>query len=510
MSTWTSGYVADIGYTFGFYRELTPAMLALAALSAGQRPPDINGPLNYCELGCGQGFTANIVAAANPHLQVYATDFNPSHAFGAQSLAEEGGPSATNIKFSESSFQEYINEPGLPNFDIVVLHGIYSWVSSENRKAIVEFLRRRLKPGGLVYVSYNAMPGWAPAAPMRHLMYLYGQSLPGSTGDKLDPALKLIEQMQGVNASYFAANPGLAQRFERMKGMPKNYLAHEYLNSSWTLLYHTEVAEEFSEAKLSFLTSGHMLDHLDTINLTPDQLQLLRGTTDRALRETLRDFIVNQQFRRDLFVKGALTISMQEVRDRWLESRFALTTWRADVPLKVTGSLGEATLQADIYNPILDMLATGPKTFSQLLGETHRSDADFVRLREAIVALVGAGHVQPCLDAKNQSKRSVRTKAFNTALMERAISSSDLLHLASPVTGGGVTVSRFAQVFLLARQRKHPNPVQLAWEGLVSQNQLILKDGAPLKTPEENIAHLEGLYQEFLKQLPLLEQLGIA
>jgi hypothetical protein len=94
--------------------------------------------------------------------------------------------------------------------------------------------------------------------------------------------------------------------------------------------------------------------------------------------------------------------------------------------------------------------------------------------------------------------------------MERAISSSDLLYLASPVTGGGVMVSRFAQVFLLARQRKHPNPVQLAWEGLVSQNQLIVKAGETLKLESENIAHLQELYQDFLKQLPLLEQLGIA
>jgi len=510
MSSWTSGYVADIGYTFGFYRELTPAMLALAALSAGQRPPDINGPLNYCELGCGQGFTANIVAAANAHMQVYATDFNPSHIVGAQSLAQQGGSAGLNIKFSESSFQEYIDDPELPSFDIIVLHGIYSWVSPENRKAIVAFLRRKLKPGGLVYASYNAMPGWAPAAPMRHLMYLYGQNLPGSTGDKLEPALKLVEQMQNVGAKYFVTNPSLAQKFDRMKAMPKSYLAHEYLNDAWTLLYHNEVADEFSEAKLSYLTSAHMLDHLDSINLTPGQLKLLSETPDRSLRETLRDFIVNQQFRRDLFVKGGLTMSMQEVRERWLESRFALTTWRSDVALKVNGHLGEATLQADIYNPILDMLATGPKTFSQLLGETNRSDTDFARLREALVALVGSGHLQPCLDAKNQSKRAARTKSFNSALMERAISSSDLLNLASPVTGGGVAISRFAQVFLLARQRKHPNPVQLAWEGLVAQNQLILKDGEPLKTAEENIAYLEGLYKDFLKQLPLLEQLGIA
>jgi len=39
-----------------------------------------------------------------------------------------------------------------------------SWIS----------VRRKLRAGGLVYVSYNCLPGWAPAIPVRQLMTLYG------------------------------------------------------------------------------------------------------------------------------------------------------------------------------------------------------------------------------------------------------------------------------------------------------------------------------------------------
>ena len=35
---WTRGYVADIGYTAGFYRELAPSHMAFAALSIGRSP----------------------------------------------------------------------------------------------------------------------------------------------------------------------------------------------------------------------------------------------------------------------------------------------------------------------------------------------------------------------------------------------------------------------------------------------------------------------------------------
>jgi hypothetical protein len=54
MSDWTSGYIADIGYTFGYYNELNPNRATLAFLSAGYEPPS-NG--THCELGYGQGLT---------------------------------------------------------------------------------------------------------------------------------------------------------------------------------------------------------------------------------------------------------------------------------------------------------------------------------------------------------------------------------------------------------------------------------------------------------------------
>jgi SAM-dependent methyltransferase len=47
----------------------------------------------------------------------------------------------------------------LPQFDSISLHGIWTWVSRDNQKLIVEFARRHLKPGGLLYIDYNCLPG---------------------------------------------------------------------------------------------------------------------------------------------------------------------------------------------------------------------------------------------------------------------------------------------------------------------------------------------------------------
>ena len=62
MSDWTSGYVADIGYTYGYYNELNPHRGTLAFLNAGFVPPTTGV---HCELGYGQGLSVNIHAAAS-------------------------------------------------------------------------------------------------------------------------------------------------------------------------------------------------------------------------------------------------------------------------------------------------------------------------------------------------------------------------------------------------------------------------------------------------------------
>ena len=61
---WTAGYVTEIEYTYGYYRELCPGLLRLACLSAGVSPRRSKS-LNCLELGYGQGLSLNIHAAAN-------------------------------------------------------------------------------------------------------------------------------------------------------------------------------------------------------------------------------------------------------------------------------------------------------------------------------------------------------------------------------------------------------------------------------------------------------------
>jgi SAM-dependent methyltransferase len=513
--SWTSGYVSELDYTYGYYREMSPLMLELAMLSRLQAH-SVGRPLRYLELGFGQGLSLNIHAAANEG-EFWGTDFNPAQAANARELAEASG---ANLNVLDQSFAELASRDDLPEFDVIVLHGIWSWISDENRRVIVDIARRRLAVGGLLYVSYNTTPGWAPAIPLRHLMTLHLELATGEAtglGSRIDQAVDFAERVVASNAQYFRANPAVAERLKGIKGHNRNYLAHEFFNADWHPMPFSEAAGHLKEGKLSFAASASLLSHIDTLHLTAEQQQLLASIAHPVLRESVRDYCENQQFRRDIFVKGPRAIAPQRQVELAQSRRFALMVAEGDIALKLTGSAGEAALQQDIYRPLATVLAErayAPKSFAELSQHPSLRSISPGQLLQALCVLTGLSYVSPAEDEGRVAAARPRTRALNAYIVDRAVLGSDLGFLASPVTGGGVPIGRIQQLFVrsYARGRRAPQEWALEiWPIMEAQGQRLMQDGKPIVSGTDNIAELARMGQEFAaKRLPILEALGVA
>ncbi len=511
MTDWTAGYVADIGYTFGYYTELNPQRVRLAFLNQGLVFPQMGAA---CELGFGQGLSANIHAAASV-AEWHGTDFNPSQAGFAQELACASGAGA---RLYDEAFAEFANRADLPDFDYIGLHGIWSWISDENRQVIVDFIRKKLKVGGVLYISYNTLPGWASFAPMRHLMTEHAEVL-GAEGkgivSRIDGAIDFAEKLLATNPIFSRANPLVGERLSKMKEHSRHYLAHEYFNRDWHPMHFATMAQWLEPAKLQFACSANYLDHIDAVNLTADQQAFLKEIPDPMFRETTRDFMVNQQFRKDYWVKGARKLSLLEQAEAWRTQRVLLISHRADVSLKVNGSLGEANMTEAVYAPILDLLADHKtRSLSQIEQAVKDKGIAFTQIIQATMVLGGAGHLALVQDEHSITKAKKQTDKLNAHLFQKARGSNDVGYLASPVTGGGVPVNRFQQLFLLslAQGKKQPSEwAHATWQILATQGQKLLKEGKTLETEQENLAELTTQAQTFAdKQLPILKALQIA
>jgi len=491
MNDWTAGYVSEIGYAYGYYAELNPVRAPLAFLHAGLRPPSLG---NHCELGYGQGLSINIHAATSPHAS-FGTDFLPGQAGFAMDMARASG---TKARLFDEAFGDFCHRSDLPEFDSIGLHGIWSWVSDDNRKHIVDFIKRKLKVGGVVYVSYNTQPGWAPIVPLRDMLTEHLASMtPRGDGiaKRIDASMAFASRLMATQPAYAAVNPNVAEHFKRIASKGRDYLAHEYFNQDWVPMPFSKVVQW-----LDFACSAKMIDHFEVLNLSEEQQALLDEIPDRLFRETVKNFCTNQQFRMDYWVKGARQLTPAERMAALAQTRVVLNTPRAEVKLQTRGMKREVALQADICNPMLDALSDyQPRTLAELAAAAG-GPGMLPAVSQTVAMLYACGNLLPANTDEVIDQVRATSHKLNQHIVSRSLTNGEVNFLASPVTGGGVAVNRAEQLFLLSRAQGQHQPddwAQFAWQRLMAEGVALIKDGETLTTAAANLQHLKETARAF-------------
>ena len=507
MPDWSDGYITNIDYTSGFYSGLAPLAQNFALLYRGYAGPQLADGFTYCELGCGHGFTTALLAAANPAGAFWGIDFNPSHISQAEQLKQAA--SVPNVTFLELSFAESLTAD-LPKFDFISLHGVWSWISADNRRAILDFIYAKLKPGGVVYISYNALPGWSAAAPLRQLLVERQRGQGGPTPDSVSAALSFAGRVRDANAGYFLANATAGRRLDGMASMSKSYLAHEYFNAHWSASYHSEVVAELAAAKLAFAAPSGLSEQMDAFLLTPPARELLKEVTDPIASETIRDYFLNTQFRRDLFVRGARQLSESERNERLLQTRLVLTRPPPQFPFKVAVPVGEVTIDANPAKAVFEALAEGPRTLGEILKDAAVAGSDGGNVAfKAVSVLLAGGAILPALGPEQEDIRRERVARFNQAMLTRFGSERQEHTLASPVLGTGMAVSPVDQVLLVHAAGEKTPPIDNLIKEMAARHRTFMKDGKPA-SPEEGKAELKAALTGFRhERLPIYRRLGI-
>jgi hypothetical protein len=251
------------------------------------------------------------------------------------------------------------------------------------------------------------------------------------------------------------------------------------------------------------------------LNLTTEQQQLLKDVPDRMFRETVRDFMVNSQFRRDYWVRGARPLSMAERIEALRPLRFVMVVPREQVTLKVKGVIGEADMTADIYNPILDYCANyRVVSFQELAAAVEPAGLNLDKLIQALLILVSKGVLQPAQDEAAINAALPAATRLNRKLCEQARHSDAVMAVASPVIGGAINLSRVDKLFLLALGNGITDPEAAAHfliGNLALAGSRITKEGKMPETPEAELDEAIRLARGFSETLlPMLNALRIA
>ncbi len=380
LMTWQHGYHADSTYTCGFFRELAPAWMDLAALLKGQPSPRRHGaePFAYLELGSGMGLGLCLLAATHPEGQFTGIDFQPDHILHSRRLAEALGLS--NIRFEEADFLALAADPaqlrGMHHY--VVAHGIATWITPVIRQALLQLASDALRPGGLFYCSYNTTPGWLAGVPLQQLAWLESRrraATPAGAAAAVSAAAATLTALLGSNEqpSALARNlPGLRERLAGLAKQDGAYQVQEYLNEGWQPLPVHTLHAAAASCKLRYVASASLPENF--AGLLPASIRdVISAESDPALRETLQDLAINQSFRRDLFCHGRDPLTTVELNEAFSGLRVRLLDAPAQKNYTFNCSFGQITTTAELYAGVEASIADGVGTFGELLDRHNLS-----------------------------------------------------------------------------------------------------------------------------------------
>jgi SAM-dependent methyltransferase len=398
MSGWGSGYVTDVNYTIGWYRQQSPMMMALASIIGGASAaiPAGDDPVLLLELGCGFGYGAMALAASNPGWTVTAVDFNPAHIATAREWAAEAG--LTNITFVEADFAHWEDNPvlrALPEMDFVTMHGIWSWVPPAAQSGIVRLLGQKVRPGGLVHLSYNSLPGWQDRIGIARIIRETGQRVAGRSDIQAREGLRVVKDLVAANA-LFATGGSSPAMVKTLDDVNVQYLAHEFMNAHWAPCFVTDVAAAMSDAKLEWIAAGNLLDNFPELMLTEEQREIFNRYSDPLMQELIKDMCISRSLRHDVFVRGARRINLSERAAALMDVSLALIKPAAELPEFIAMPAGRAELNVQFYGPIVESLGQQPGRIGDLLnlpGLTGRRDNP----AELISILIGADMAEPMM-----------------------------------------------------------------------------------------------------------------
>lgn len=431
MTTWAHGYVADSPYTFAYQAAQAPGNLALicAMMGVAWEP---RARMVVADIGCGRGYTVNTLAAANPGWTVLGLDYNPAHI--AEAIAVSEGAELENTIFVEADLAEMTDAEmdRLPEMDVVSLHGVWTWVSDPVRQGIIRLLARRLKPGGLCYMGYNAMPGFgADMALQRLFRHLAAQQRGGTSPMRVQAALETVKQLHATRPSHLPATPMLKRITEDSAPLDPSYLAHEFLTEHWRPVFFEDLLADLAPAKLDFVGSVSLHENVPDLLFSPEQRAIYDDMPAGPASEFMKDLCIGRIFRRDVFVRGLRRTDPQAALDRIVLG--AVRPLSEETP-KLGVPVGQAEIGADLWGPIAAALGEGPQSLGRL---RSLSAGRSPNPAELVTVLSGTGLVMPALRDSGPTEATMRFNRFIAETYSIEGRAGGQFAMASPVLAAG-------------------------------------------------------------------------
>lgn len=301
----------EIPYPAMTHGHTHPERMETLATILGMKP----APVDQCrvlELGCATGANLLPMAYAYPESHFVGLDY-------ASVQIDEGKANVSdlgmdNVELLHIDIMEMPQDLG--QFDYIVAHGLYSWVSVPVRDQLLRVCKRHLAPQGVVYISYNTYPGAHMISLVRGLMLyhvrdadtpLIGAAMGKELMDFLVEALESHDTIYSANLKTYLEI--LNEKQTETKIASESLMVHDELAEINDPVYFYEFIEHASGFDLQYLVESAFSKVMPN-NLAPKVLEQLRKMSRDAIEmEQYLDILKNRAFRRTLLCHQEIEVN---------------------------------------------------------------------------------------------------------------------------------------------------------------------------------------------------------
>lgn len=293
----------ELGYKSYPFSFTTPAYLEAYGTLVGLKPPTAK-TARVLELGATYG--GNIISQAmhNPEATFVGIELS-------QDQVEKGNKIISDAKLDNVSLLQgdILNfDESLGNFDYIIAHGFYSWISDEMKDKLLDIISHHLADNGIAYVSYNTYPGWHTMEEVRQLMLFANRGydelthkekvLRGKTvGSLVGAQILNYDNLKERNSKFLGALRSVMQKDDY-------YVGHDHLEPHNDPCYFYQFNDHLKAHNLTYvcdadLTLSMVRTYDDSI---ADKLEKL-APNSQADQEQYLDFMLDTTFRKSIICK---------------------------------------------------------------------------------------------------------------------------------------------------------------------------------------------------------------
>ena len=260
--------------------------------------PTLPSRSRILELGCAHGGNLLPMGVGLPSAELVGLDFSRRQIHEGQATLSECG--IANVRLHQANLLDVDDSWG--QFDYIIAHGLYSWVSTEVQAKVMQICSRNLAPNGIAYVSYNCNPGWHIRGMFREMMLFHTAGLK-SPAEKIKHARALLDYLASHAGQKTPYGALLQKEAATIRNADDSYLYHEHLEANNHSVYFHEFMVQAHQVGLMYLAESPIQTMFDT-DFDPKTTETLQqlGSGNILHVEQYMDFLRNRTFRQTLLV----------------------------------------------------------------------------------------------------------------------------------------------------------------------------------------------------------------